>query len=153
MIRTMLEVQRRQTLEITDRLNFHIEKVTEIVAGCAGTSTSDQNQRSLTSNLKWEIASLQAKLAEISVIRSKESDGIAVLMNGSDAVLCELTHDYQLDQELDRFPVTADSTVAPVSPVKFSSEVTKPKNEVFVRASKPSILFSLAASGEKRLNK
>ncbi|XP_055333618.1 mediator of RNA polymerase II transcription subunit 7-like [Paramacrobiotus metropolitanus] len=63
--RTMMEVQRRHTNEVTDRLGKHVEMIAEKVAGFSGTSTTDQAQKLLAANLKWEIASQQARLAEL----------------------------------------------------------------------------------------
>lgn len=79
----MLEVQRRHTVEMTDRLNFHVEKVTEIVAGCAGTSSTEQNQKVLMASLKWEIASLQARLSKI--LNSDHAETVA-----ADQFLCDV---------------------------------------------------------------
>ena len=61
----MLEVQRRQTLDVTDRLNLHVDKASEIVALSTGTSSSEQAQAQLATSLKWDISHLHTRLSEL----------------------------------------------------------------------------------------
>ncbi|OQV20522.1 putative Mediator of RNA polymerase II transcription subunit 7 [Hypsibius exemplaris] len=98
-VRTMLEVQRRQTLDVTDRLNHQVDKAAEMVALCTtGTAGSDQAQAQFTSALKWDIAHLQARRAAATGPSSASAGTTKQIGRIFDRFMCDLAADAD-DQE------------------------------------------------------
>ncbi|GAV07734.1 hypothetical protein RvY_17541 [Ramazzottius varieornatus] len=91
-VRNMLEVQRRQTLELTDRLNSLLHNATAIVASTEAVNLPPSQITSLT----WDIAGLKAKYFE-TLSQSRKTLQPMVL----DSALCQwVDQDENLDSDI-----------------------------------------------------